>query len=69
MFCISGIGLASGAFVCGLLSDLFRPYYGVDSLKVALLILSLFKLWGALHYVLVGRHLSDAMAAEVALAR
>src|SRR3546814_16433425 len=25
MFCISGIGLASGAFICGLFSDLLRP--------------------------------------------
>jgi predicted MFS family arabinose efflux permease len=59
MFAISGVGMASGAFVCGLLSDLFQPYYGADSLKVALLILSLFKLWAAIHYVLVGRHLAD----------
>nr|WP_279588423.1 MFS transporter [Sphingopyxis panaciterrae] len=60
MFFISGVGMASGAFVCGLLSDLFQPYYGADSLKAALLILSLFKLWGAVHYVLVGRHLVDS---------
>ena len=60
MFFISGVGMASGAFVCGLLSDLFQPYYGADSLKAALLILSLFKLWGAIHYVLVGRHLTDS---------
>ena len=60
MFFISGVGMASGAFVCGMLSDLFQPYYGADSLKAALLILSLFKLWGAVHYVLVGRHLADS---------
>lgn len=60
MFFISGVGMASGAFVCGMLSDLFQPYYGADSLKAALLILSLFKLWGAIHYVLVGRHLTDS---------
>jgi predicted MFS family arabinose efflux permease len=64
MFFIAGVGMASGAFVCGLFSDLLQPYYGADSLKVALLILSLFKLWGAVHYVLVGRHLADASAAE-----
>lgn len=60
MFFISGVGMASGAFVCGMLSDLFQPYYGVDSLKAALLVLSLFKFWGAVHYVLVGRHLTDS---------
>lgn len=59
MFAISGVGMASGAFVCGLFSDLLQPYYGADSLKFSLLILSLFKLWAAIHYVLVGRHLAD----------
>jgi predicted MFS family arabinose efflux permease len=66
LFCISGIGLASGAFVCGLLSDLFRPSYGANSLKIALLILSAFKLWAAAHYFLVGHHLADAAAPEPA---
>ena len=59
MFCISGVGMASGAFICGLFSDLLQPYYGADSLKIALLILSLFKLWGAVHYIFVGHHLAD----------
>lgn len=63
MFCISGVGLASGAFVCGLLSDLLRSIYGEESLRAALVILSFFKLWGAVHYVLVGRHLADVEAA------
>lgn len=66
LFCISGIGLASGAFVCGLFSDLLQPYYGADSLKIALLILSVFKLWAAAHYVMVGRHLADVTATETA---
>lgn len=66
MFFISGVGMASGAFVCGLFSDLLQPLYGNDSLKMALLILSGFKLWGAVHYVLVGRHLADAKRDEAA---
>jgi predicted MFS family arabinose efflux permease len=66
LFSISGIGLASGAFVCGLLSDLLQPYFGAESLKIALIILSGFKFWGAVHYILVGRHLADAMATEAA---
>src|SRR3546814_19766673 len=45
MFCISGIGLASGAFICGLFSDLLRPVYGAGSLRAAPIILSLFQLW------------------------
>ena len=64
MFCISGIGMASGAFICGLFSDLLRPVYGEESLRAALVILSFFKLWGAVHYVLVGRHLADVLESE-----
>src|SRR3546814_13706189 len=64
MFCISGIGLASGAFICGWFSDLLRPVYGDGSLRAALIILSLFKLWGAVPYVLVGSHLADVETPE-----
>ncbi|ATE66551.1 MFS transporter [Rhizorhabdus dicambivorans] len=66
MFSISGVGMASGAFVCGLFSDLLQPYYGDDSLRAALIILSFFKLWGAVHYILVGRHLADVEVPEAA---
>ena len=65
LFSINGLGLASGAFVGGLLSDLFAPTWGDNSLKVALIILSGFKLWAAWHYILVGRHMS-VVAAELA---
>ena len=66
IFCISGVAMAFGAFSCGLLSDLLQPYYGANSLKIALLILSVFMLWGAVHYILVGRHLADVVVAEPA---
>jgi predicted MFS family arabinose efflux permease len=58
LFAVSGVGTASGAFLCGLLSDLLSPHYGENSLKAALLILSGLKLWGAAHYLLVGRYLA-----------
>ena len=67
LFCLSGVGLASGAFACGLLSDLLQPYYGAQSLRIALLILSLFNLWSAIHYVLVGLHLANDLATEPAM--
>jgi predicted MFS family arabinose efflux permease len=60
LFCISGVAMASGAFLCGLLSDLLQPHYGARSLGIALLILSIFMLWGAGHYILAGRHIADA---------
>jgi predicted MFS family arabinose efflux permease len=63
LFFINGVGMASGAFVCGVFSDVLTPYYGDQSLKYALLVLSLFKLWGAVHYVLVGRALVGENAA------
>src|SRR3546814_18701969 len=49
MVCISGIGLASGALICGLFSDLLRPVHGVGSLRAALIILPLLQLWGIAH--------------------
>jgi predicted MFS family arabinose efflux permease len=63
IFCISGVAMALGAFSCGLLSDLLQPYCGANSLKAALFILSIFMLWGAAHYVLVGRHLAGDIVA------
>lgn len=66
LFCVNGVGFASGAFACGWLSDLLHPYYGTNSLKIALLILSAFIFWSAIHYVLVGRHLRDAGGANLA---
>ncbi|ATE65134.1 spinster family MFS transporter [Rhizorhabdus dicambivorans] len=61
LFSINGVGFAAGAFFCGWLSDLLRPHYGTNSLKIALLILSVFLFWSAVHYILVGRHLPDTV--------
>jgi predicted MFS family arabinose efflux permease len=47
LFIINIIGLGLGPQVVGLLSDLLRPAYGVDSLRYALLIVSLLTLAGA----------------------
>jgi predicted MFS family arabinose efflux permease len=66
LFGINGLGLAAGAFLGGLFSDLLSPFYGEASLKIALLVLSAFKAWSAVHYVLVGRHMSGAALAEPA---
>lgn len=56
------IGLGIGPFAVGLLSDLFEPAYGGDSLRYALACLSFVSLWAALHYLLAGRHLARAAA-------
>ncbi len=60
LFCISGIGLASGTFLTGFLSDQLRPEFGADSLRWALLIPTFARLWAAAHYYLAARSMERA---------
>jgi len=57
LFIINIIGLGLGPQVVGLLSDLLRPAYGVDSLRYALFIVSLLTLAGAALFWLGARTL------------
>jgi predicted MFS family arabinose efflux permease len=45
----------------GWASDLLTPHYGSESLRVALIVLSLFGFWGAFHYWACARELAGAM--------
>lgn len=63
MFCISGIGLASGAFLTGFLSDLLRSSFVGESLRWALMILTIIRLWAAVHFYMVARALDRLKAA------
>ncbi|MEN3974362.1 MFS transporter [Emcibacter sp. SYSU 3D8] len=56
LFVINLIGLGLGPVAVGIISDLLLPYYGTDSLRYSLLIVSMLGLWGAWHYYLAGRH-------------
>ncbi|MEN3951094.1 MFS transporter [Iodidimonas sp. SYSU 1G8] len=56
LFIINLIGLGLGPTAVGALSDALMPYYGQDSLRYALLIVSVLGLWGAWHYYLAGRY-------------
>lgn len=56
LFCINGIGIASGSFVVGLLSDLMI-IWGENSLKWALMSVSWLKAWSAFHYWRASRSL------------
>ncbi|MFN2288483.1 MAG: spinster family MFS transporter [Chromatocurvus sp.] len=56
LFVINIVGLAFGPSVVGLVSDLLAPYYGVHSLRWALLICSMANLWAAFHYWRAGVH-------------
>jgi ACR3 family arsenite efflux pump ArsB len=49
------IGLSLGPFVVGLLSDLFAPAAGTDSLRYGLVVVGLANIWAALHYFLGSR--------------
>lgn len=56
LFVINLIGMGLGPLMAGLISDALAPAYGKDSLKYALLILTLFNVWAAVHYWIAGRY-------------
>ena len=60
LFSINGIGIASGSFVVGLLSDLLVGWAESESLRWALIIVSLAKAWSAAHYWRASRLLAGA---------
>jgi predicted MFS family arabinose efflux permease len=55
LFSINGIGIASGSFVVGLLSDLFAAWVESESLRWSLICVTLVKSWSAAHYWRAGR--------------
>jgi predicted MFS family arabinose efflux permease len=63
LFCIQGIGLASGAFLTGWLSDKFAGQYGANSLRWSMIVMSLMSVWAAFHYWLASNHLGRRPAA------
>lgn len=46
----------------GALSDVLRPAFGDDSLRIAMPIVGAFAVWGALHFYLSSRHLEEGLA-------
>lgn len=62
LFVLNIIGLGLGPQLVGLLSDSFQPQYGAESLRYALLSLSLVNIWTAVHYFLAGRTLREDLA-------
>lgn len=51
------IGMGLGAQLAGILSDALAPTYGDESLRYALLIISVVSLWAAVHFIVGGRTL------------
>ena len=65
LFCINILGLGLGPLLVGIMSDGFAPTYGTDSLRYALLLVSLLNIWGSIHYYLAGHTLEgDLQTAE-----
>ncbi len=63
------IGMGLGPQVVGMLSDSFRPLFGDDSLRYAMLGVSLVVLWSAHHFWRVGETVKEDLAAVARLAR
>ena len=57
LFILNIIGLGLGPQAVGIVSDLLEPTYGVESLRYALLVMTPFGLWGAIHFYLAARTL------------
>jgi MFS family permease len=59
LFVINIVGLAIGPAATGALSDALAPQYGDDSLRYAMLIVSMVLLWSSLHFWLSARSLPE----------
>lgn len=57
LFILNIIGLGIGPQAVGIVSDLLEPTYGVEALRYALLVMTPFGLWGAVHFYLAARTL------------
>ena len=56
------VGMGLGPWATGLISDLFAPELGDESLRYALVIVVLANLWCAIHYFLSARTLKDDLS-------
>src|SRR3546814_10938070 len=60
------IGIAFGGFIVGLISDALSPSLGDESLRWALILISICKLWSAAHYWRASHHLQKLSQAATA---
>jgi MFS family permease len=56
------IGMTAGPFMVGVMSDLFAPTAGTQSLRYAMAIIGVANLWAALHYFLGARKYREDLA-------
>jgi predicted MFS family arabinose efflux permease len=58
-FVLNLIGMGLGPQLAGVLSDLYHPAYGQESLRYSLLTISIVWLWAGFHYLLAARTLKE----------
>lgn len=61
------IGMGMGPQLAGILSDVYNPTYGEESLRYALLTISVVWLWAAVHFFIAARTLKEDIARARAL--
>ena len=72
LFVLNLIGMGLGPYFVGILSDVFAPTFGIESLRYALCIAVLVNLWAGVHYMLGARSVrgdlleTEAMNAKLA---
>ncbi len=66
LFVLNIIGLGFGPQVVGIMSDMFEPSYGQESLRMALLVLTFVNLWCAFHYLIAAKTLKVDLEGNVA---
>jgi predicted MFS family arabinose efflux permease len=66
LFIINIIGYTLGPLIPGILADMWKPDYGVHSLRYALLAMSVFSAWGIFHYWMAGNTYKDDLARQKA---
>ncbi len=66
LFVLNIIGLGFGPQVVGIMSDMFEPSYGQESLRMALFVLTFVNLWCAFHYLIAAKTLKVDLEGNVA---
>ncbi len=57
LFVINLVGMGIGPLFVGIMSDLLEPRFGHESLRYAMMIISLGTIWATVHYVIASRSL------------
>jgi len=68
LFILNLIGLGLGPVFAGVLSDLLRPEFGIESIRYSLLILAVAgNLWSAVHYYFASLTLREDLKRQATL--